>query len=108
MAYVIDRQRCINCGWCRDQCPTRAVAGRVSGVPHYEIELDWCIDCDLCAQICPVDCIAHRPELQPSAEQAERAAERARAFSPPGNGSFAGRRRPPWMRPHREGRDGGT
>lgn len=55
MAYVIDKDTCIACGACADQCPCEAIA-EADGA--YAIDADTCVDCGACAGQCPVEAIA--------------------------------------------------
>lgn len=81
MTYRIDADPCINCGLCRLTCPTGAIVYFSTRRRQHVVQEEWCIDCDLCRQVCPVDCISSHPEVQPAAEQLERARERARAHA---------------------------
>lgn len=106
MGYAIDSGRCINCGWCSAECPTRAVKTTFSNRRTHVIDDQWCIDCDICARLCPMDCISYHPEIQPAPEQLALARQRARdAVRTPNSGvRLLGGRRPPWLRPPRESR----
>lgn len=55
MAYVIDKDACIACGACADQCPCEAIA-EADGA--YAIDADTCVDCGACAGQCPVEAIS--------------------------------------------------
>ncbi len=55
MAYVIDRDTCIACGACADQCPCGAIA---EDGDAYVIDADACADCGACEAQCPVEAIS--------------------------------------------------
>ncbi len=105
MTYVIDSDRCIACGWCRDTCPTQAATGVFKQRVTYSIEVAMCIDCDLCAQVCPSDCISHRPELQPTPAQLDTALARAKSTNQRYDQAARWKRQPPWFRGHRLSND---
>ena len=53
--YKIDIDECIECGFCSNVCPKRAI---VSGEKYaYRIE-KTCVSCSLCAKNCPVNAIS--------------------------------------------------
>ncbi len=81
MTYRIELEPCINCGLCRLACPTGAIKYFSTGHRHHVVEDEWCIDCNICMPLCPIDCITSHPEVQPSAEQRERAVTRAHEFA---------------------------
>ena len=56
MALVIDKDTCIGCGACADQCPCEAIAEDADG--KFAIDADTCVDCGACAGQCPVEAIA--------------------------------------------------
>jgi [FeFe] hydrogenase (group B1/B3) len=74
---VIDPERCVNCGRCRDSCafnaivrvpipceeacPVQAIGRSASG--KQEIRADLCIACGKCGQACPFGAVAERSEL---------------------------------------------
>ncbi|MGM0442758.1 MAG: 4Fe-4S binding protein [Fibrobacterota bacterium] len=55
MSIIIDRDHCIECGFCANICPKQAIS------PHkdygYTISQDTCISCGLCVKKCPVAAI---------------------------------------------------
>lgn len=55
MAYVIDKDTCIACGACADQCPCGAIA---EDGDAYVIDADACADCGACESQCPVEAIS--------------------------------------------------
>ena len=55
MAYVIDKDECVNCGACEPECPVEAIS-EVGDVRV--IDADACTSCGACAEVCPTDCIA--------------------------------------------------
>ncbi len=82
MAYVIDQDRCINCWWCRRECPTDTIHYFDQPNRKHWVDPEYCIDCDICAQVCPMDCISHDRSYEPSPEHLEEAKERARQWAP--------------------------
>lgn len=50
MAYVIDQDKCIQCGACEAECPQEAIA-ETDGL--YIIDADKCTECGSCAEVCP-------------------------------------------------------
>ncbi len=82
-AYAIDQERCINCWWCRRECPTGAILFFERPERAHWIDAERCIDCGICARICPMRCIEHieyrhDPERLEAARQAAREFARAR------------------------------
>lgn len=55
MAYVINKDECVNCGACEPECPVEAIS-EVGDVRF--IDADACTSCGACAEVCPTDCIA--------------------------------------------------
>jgi ferredoxin len=81
MAYVIDQSRCINCSWCRRECPTDTIRYFDQEVRKHRIDPQYCIDCDICARVCPMECISHEPAIVPDAESLAEGKMRARAWA---------------------------
>ena len=81
MAYVIDQSRCINCSWCRRECPTDTIHYFDQEVRKHKIDPQYCIDCDICARVCPMDCISHEPAVVPDAQSLAAGKMRARAWA---------------------------
>src|SRR2546428_11228161 len=81
MAYVIDKPRCINCSWCRRECPTDTIHYFDQEVRKHKIDPQYCIDCDICARVCPMDCISHQPAVGPGALRLAAGKIRARAWA---------------------------
>ncbi len=81
MVYVIDQSRCINCWWCRRECPTNTIHYHDQPNRKHWINPEGCIDCDICAQVCPMQCITHNPDLVPSDDKLEAAKTRARGWA---------------------------
>lgn len=50
MAYVIDQDKCIQCGACEAECPEGAIS-EVDGI--YTIDAARCSECGSCADVCP-------------------------------------------------------
>lgn len=55
MAYLINKEECINCAACEDVCPVECIS---EVDDHRFITASECIDCGACADECPVDCIS--------------------------------------------------
>lgn len=81
MAYVIDQAQCINCSWCRRECPTATIFYFDTDVRKHRIEVQGCIDCDICAQVCPMSCISHDPDLRPEPDALAAAKQKARDWA---------------------------
>ena len=56
MAYVIEADKCTNCGTCEPECPVGAIS---EAADKRVIEADSCISCGACAAVCPTDAIAY-------------------------------------------------
>lgn len=81
MAYVIDQSHCINCSWCRRECPTDTIRYFQNDIRKHSIDPEGCIDCDICAQVCPMDCITHQPEVHPAPDNLAAAKDKARLWA---------------------------
>jgi electron transport complex protein RnfB len=81
MAYVIDQSHCINCSWCRRECPTDTIRYLAEPNRKHRIDPEGCIDCNICARVCPMDCITYNPEVVPTPENLEAAKVRARGWA---------------------------
>ncbi|MFH1728312.1 MAG: 4Fe-4S binding protein [Pseudomonadota bacterium] len=55
MAYVIDKEKCNNCGDCEPACPVEAITEKDA---KRLIDADLCTDCGVCADECPDDAIS--------------------------------------------------
>jgi len=55
MAHIIDKEKCIGCGACVDQCATEAI---VADEDKYKIDPEKCTDCGACVDACPVGAIS--------------------------------------------------
>ena len=54
MAYIIDKDECINCAACEPECPVEAISEKDD---VRVIDPDLCTDCAACVAVCPVECI---------------------------------------------------
>lgn len=81
MAYRIDLEGCINCGWCRRACPTETVAFFLTHQRKHVIKPEGCIDCAICARVCPVNVIGYDPTYEHDPQQLAAAKERARGWA---------------------------
>lgn len=55
MAYVIDKDECVNCGACEGECPVEAISEKDD---VRWIDPDACTSCGSCVSVCPVSCIS--------------------------------------------------
>src|SRR6266699_2088451 len=81
MAYRIELDVCINCGWCRRSCPTDTIRFFTTHQRTHVIEPQGCIDCAICAHVCPVNVIALDPTYAHEPAELEAAKERARTWA---------------------------
>ena len=56
MVAVINRDECVGCGTCVDDCPTDAIS--MDGENIAVVNADECIDCGACVDSCPTDAIS--------------------------------------------------
>ncbi len=56
MAYKINKDECLGCGACAEQCPVEAISEGEDG--KYVIDPDTCLECGACAGQCPVEAIS--------------------------------------------------
>lgn len=54
-AFVVDPDKCVECGICANRCPVDAITEDMDG--KAVISPDLCIGCGICANVCPVDAI---------------------------------------------------
>ncbi len=54
--YLIDKDTCIGCTVCVNECPVDAISGERKK-PH-DIDCEICIVCGACEEVCPVDAIS--------------------------------------------------
>ncbi|MHB8124886.1 MAG: FAD-binding protein [Desulfitobacteriaceae bacterium] len=55
MSVIIDKQKCIGCGACLDECPTQAL-DLVDGT--IAVEEAKCTDCGICTESCPANALS--------------------------------------------------
>jgi len=55
MAYVIDAEKCVECGSCAAVCPADAIS---EGDGTYVIDPDVCAECGTCEAECPQEAIS--------------------------------------------------
>lgn len=53
---VVDRDKCIFCGFCAIYCPVMVM--EMVGDSHFEPDLKFCKGCGICAKECPKDAIS--------------------------------------------------
>lgn len=58
---VIDPQKCIGCGRCREECRFDAIQQAQNG--SYEVKLRSCEGCGLCVELCPAEAISFPESL---------------------------------------------
>ncbi len=56
MDEIVNKDRCVGCGACRNACPKGCIGmdADQEGFLHPTINTDLCIDCRLCQSVCPV------------------------------------------------------
>ena len=55
MAVKVDKDLCVGCETCIDECPSEAIT--MSGGCAV-IDMDKCVDCNTCIDVCPSAAIA--------------------------------------------------
>ncbi|WP_135606425.1 4Fe-4S binding protein [Methanococcoides sp. NM1] len=55
MVAVINRDECVGCGTCVDDCPSDAIS--MDGDNIAVVNADECLDCGACVDSCPTDAI---------------------------------------------------
>ncbi|MCR5084725.1 MAG: 4Fe-4S binding protein [Succinivibrionaceae bacterium] len=55
--FVIDREKCTDCGECRDVCPCEAIEERDGCC---EVVPDLCAECGACMDVCEFGAIEER------------------------------------------------
>jgi len=58
----IDKNKCIGCGICVNECPVNAIFMENGKV---EINMDKCIRCGKCHEVCPQNAVRHDGERIP-------------------------------------------
>ncbi|MDR1394919.1 MAG: 4Fe-4S binding protein [Deltaproteobacteria bacterium] len=54
---VLDREKCIYCGFCYIYCPDGVYQDQGPQEKYYKPDLDFCKGCGVCAFECPKKCI---------------------------------------------------
>lgn len=54
---VLDRDKCIYCGFCYVFCPDGVYRDMGDKEKYYQADLDYCKGCGVCANECPKKCI---------------------------------------------------
>jgi pyruvate ferredoxin oxidoreductase delta subunit len=54
---VLDKEKCIYCGFCYIYCPDGVYQDQGPEEKHYIANLDFCKGCGVCANECPKKCI---------------------------------------------------
>jgi ferredoxin len=57
-AWAIEQESCINCWWCRRECPTDTIHFFDRPERKHWIDPSGCIDCGICAAVCPMHIIS--------------------------------------------------
>lgn len=55
MAYIIDAEKCNNCGTCEPECPVECISEKDD---KRVIDAEECIDCGSCEDVCPEGAIS--------------------------------------------------
>lgn len=54
---VLDREKCVYCGFCYFYCPDGVYQDMGPEEKYYQADLDYCKGCGVCAHECPKKCI---------------------------------------------------
>ncbi len=55
MVAVINKDECVGCGTCVDECPVEAISMNKDNIAV--VNASDCTDCGACVDICPTDAI---------------------------------------------------
>lgn len=58
---IVDKERCIYCGFCALYCPVQCMADMKD---YYQPDLEFCKGCGICAKECPRKAIVMKPEVE--------------------------------------------
>lgn len=61
MAYRIDKEKCVDCGYCGYICPFGAIEEKEEAGKYYYAIGEKCVGCGQCAETCPAVCISPAP-----------------------------------------------
>ena len=56
---VVDRDRCVACGACMNECPKNAIT--IWKGCYAVVDANSCVGCGKCTKTCPVGCISILP-----------------------------------------------
>lgn len=56
MAYKVNKEQCVGCGTCIQECPVGVIAIDDDGLAR--ITDDECIECGACKDVCPCEAIS--------------------------------------------------
>ena len=56
---IIDYEKCLNCGFCREKCPHEAI----SFDKKYKVIKERCLGCSICAKTCPANAVSMESQL---------------------------------------------
>lgn len=54
MAAVVDKEKCVGCGACKEECPVEAI--KIEN-DKAVVNADDCVSCGACVEACPVEAI---------------------------------------------------
>ena len=54
MAAVVDKEKCVGCGACKEECPVEAI--KIEN-DKAVVKADDCVSCGACVEACPVEAI---------------------------------------------------